>query len=145
MKKQLFIIILTIACTALSAAAQTKERAAIEETEARFSSFFAKGDTLAVSNLYDEDAAIFPPNGARLEGRANIRNFWQGAFEAGVKKVETRTVEVSGSGNLLYEVGGYTLFGDENRILDEGKYIVVWKKEGRNFVMLRDVWNSNRK
>ena len=146
MKKQLFIIILTVLCGAYAGVAQSKvARIAVEETEAKFSSFFAKGDTGSVSNLYAEDAAILPPNGARIEGRANIRNFWQGAFEAGVKKVETRTLETSGSGDAVYEVGSYTLYDAKNAILDEGKYIVVWKKEGKNWLMYRDIWNSNRK
>jgi uncharacterized protein (TIGR02246 family) len=146
MKKQLLIIILTILCGVSASVAQEKRvRIAIEDNEAKFSAAFAKGDTAAVSNLYAEDAAILPPNGARIEGRANIKNFWQGAFEAGVKKVETQTLETSGSGDEVYEIGGYTLYGDENKMLDEGKYVVIWKLRGKNWLMFRDIWNSNRK
>jgi ketosteroid isomerase-like protein len=146
MKKQLFIIILTILCGTLTGFAQSKEvRSIVADNEAKFSALFAQGDSLAVSNLYAEDAAILPPNGARIEGRANIRNFWQGAYDAGVKRVETKTVEVSGSGDSVYEVGSYTLYGAKNEVLDEGKYVVVWKKEGKNWQMFRDIWNSNKK
>jgi len=146
MKKQLFIIILTVLCGALTSLAQTKEvRSVIEQNEVKFSGFFAKGDSLSVSNLYAEDARILPPNGAAIEGRASIRNFWQGAWDAGVKKVETKTAEVGGSGNSVYEAGTYTLYGGASEILDEGKYIVIWKKEGKNWLMFRDIWNSNRK
>jgi ketosteroid isomerase-like protein len=146
MKNKLFILILTVLCGAYASVAQTKEvRSVVEDTEAKFSALFAKGDSLSVSNLYAEDAAIFPPNGALLAGRANIKNFWQGAYDAGVKKVETKTIEVSGNGNSVYEVGTYTLYGGKNEILDEGKYIVVWKKEGKNWLMFRDIWNSSRK
>jgi uncharacterized protein (TIGR02246 family) len=146
MKKQLFIIILTVLCGAYASVAQSREaRAAVEDNEAKFSASFAKGDSQAVSNLYAEDAAILPPNGARIEGRANIRNFWQGAYDAGVKKVETKTVEVGGSGNTVHEVGTYTLYDSGDKVLDEGKYVVVWKKEGKNWLMFRDIWNSNKK
>jgi uncharacterized protein (TIGR02246 family) len=146
MKKQLFIIILTVLCGAYASVAQSREvRAAVEDNEAKFSSLFAKGDSQAVSNLYAEDGAILPPNGTRIEGRANIRNFWQGAYDAGVKKVETKTVEVGGSGNTVHEVGTYTLYDSGNKVLDEGKYVVVWKKEGKNWLMFRDIWNSNKK
>ncbi len=146
MKKQLFIIILTILCGVSASVAQEKRaRIAVEDAEAKFSSFFAKGDMQSLSNLYAEDAAILPPNGARIEGRAKIRTFWQTAFEAGVKKVETRTLETSGGGDELYEIGSYTLYGDENKLLDEGKYVVVWRKVGKNWLMYRDIWNSSRK
>jgi ketosteroid isomerase-like protein len=146
MKKQLFIIILTVLCAALTSVAQNREaRTAVEENEAKFSAAFARGDAQTVSDLYAETAAILPPNGARVEGRANIKNFWQGAYNAGVKKVETKTLEVEGSGNTVSEIGSYTLRGADDQILDEGKYVVVWKKEGKNWQMFRDIWNSNRK
>ena len=146
MKKQLLIFILTVLCGALTVAAQTKDvRSVIEANEAKFSVFFAKGDAQSVSNLYSETAKILPPNGEITEGRAKIRDFWKSAWEGGVKKVETKTIEVVGNGNSVSEVGTYTLFGSQNEILDEGKYIVVWKKEGRNWMMFRDIWNSSRK
>ena len=146
MKKQLIIFILTILCGALTGTAQTKDvRSVIEANEVKFSGFFAQGDTQAVSNLYSEAAKILPPNGMITEGRDKIRNFWQSAWEAGVKKVETKTVEVIGSGNTVSEVGTYMLFGGRNEMLDEGKYLVVWKKEGQNWLMFRDIWNSSRK
>jgi len=146
MKNKLFIVILTILCSAFAGAAQNREaRLAVEANEAKFSTSFANGDSQAVSSLYAEDAAILPPNGARIEGRANIKNFWQGAYDAGVKRVVTKTVEVNGNGNSVSEVGSYTLYGADNKILDEGKYVVVWKKEGKNWLMFRDIWNSNKK
>jgi ketosteroid isomerase-like protein len=146
MKKQLFVMILTVLCGAYAGAAQNREvRALIEGGEAKFSVAFAKGDIQAVSDLYSEDAAILPPKGARIEGRADIKNFWQGAWDAGVKKVETKTAEVGGAGDAVYEVGGYTLYGGAGVVLDEGKYVVVWKKEGKNWRMFRDIWNSNKK
>jgi len=147
MKKQLFIVILTVLCAAFTSVAQKSRevRSLIEDNEAKFSDSFAKGDAQSVSNLYAEDAAILPPNGAKIGGRANIRNFWQGAYEAGVKKVETKTVEISGNGSSVYELGSYTLYGGRNEVLDEGKYVVVWKKEGKNWLMFRDIWNSDKK
>ena len=130
----------------IMAAAQTNNvRPVIEANEAKFSKFFAKGDAKSVSDLYSETAKILPPNGEIAEGRTKIRNFWQGAWDSGVKKAETKAVEIIGSGNSVSEVGTYILFGAQNEILDEGKYIVVWKKEGRNWMLFRDIWNSNRK
>ena len=146
MKKQLLIFILTVLCGALTVAAQTKDvRSVIEANEASFSVFFAKGDVQSVSNLYSETAKILPPNGEITEGRAKIKDFWKSVWDSGVKKLETKAVEVIGSGKTVSEVGTYTLFGSQNEILDEGKYIVVWKKEGRNWMMFRDIWNSSRK
>ncbi len=35
------------------------------------------------------------------------------------------------------------MFGADNKSLDKGKYVVVWKKQNGNWKMYRDIWNSN--
>jgi ketosteroid isomerase-like protein len=126
--------------------AQTSNvRSVIDANEAKFSTFFAKGDVQSVSDLYSSTGKVLPPNGEIIEGRAKIKDFWQSVWESGVKKLETKITEIIGSGNSVSEVGTYTLYGSKNEVLDEGKYIVVWKKEGRSWMMFRDIWNSSRK
>jgi ketosteroid isomerase-like protein len=130
----------------ITAVAQTNDvRSAIEANEAKFSAFFAKGDAQSVSDLYTETGKLLPPNGEVVEGRAKIRDFWRNVWGSGVKKLETKTVEVLGTGNTVSEVGTYKLFGGGGELLDEGKFIVIWKKERGSWLLHRDMWSSNRK
>jgi ketosteroid isomerase-like protein len=145
--------VLTVSLVAListfgftAATAQTNGvRPVIEANEARFSAFFAKGDVKSVSELYTETGKLLPPNGEIVEGRDKIRDFWRGVWDSGVKKLETKTAEVIGTGTTVSEVGGYKLFGSGGELLDEGKFIVIWKKERGNWLLHRDMWSSNRK
>jgi ketosteroid isomerase-like protein len=121
-------------------------RKAISAAEAKFSALFASGDIKALAALYAEDGQIMPPNAAISTGRAAIQAFWQGARDAGVTKVELKTLETSGTGgDTTYEVGSYVLYNATGEALDDGKYIVIWRRQGRSWLMYRDIWNSNRK
>jgi ketosteroid isomerase-like protein len=35
------------------------------------------------------------------------------------------------------------MFAADNKSLDKGKYVAVWKKENGTWKMYRDIWNSN--
>ncbi len=63
----------------------------------------------------------------------------------GIKTVELKTVEVQTAGDIAYELGQYTLNG-ENDPLDNGKYVVVWKKDSDGeWKWHWDIWNSNKR
>ena len=46
-------------------------------------------------------------------------------------------------GELALEVGTYTLVGEAETVLDRGKIMVLWKREGDVWKMHRDTWNSS--
>lgn len=144
-KVSLAFAFMFIAAASQTFAQSSVLRSSIENGEAKFAKLFTSGDSAGVSNLYSEDAELLPPNGAIVKGRRNIQSFWQGAWDAGMKKIEVRTVETDGDGKVAYEVGRYTLYGDAGNVLDEGKYVVIWKKSGETWFLYRDIWNSNKK
>jgi len=51
--------------------------------------------------------------------------------------------EVEAQGNLAFEVGEAPVFGPEGQQLDNSKYIVIWKKNGDDWKMHRDIYNSS--
>ena len=55
-------------------------RAAIEEGAIAWETAFNAGDGKAVAELYTEDAALLPPDAERVDGKAAIAEFWQGAI-----------------------------------------------------------------
>jgi uncharacterized protein (TIGR02246 family) len=119
----------------------------IEAALVTFAKAFNKGDGAAVAAHYAEDAAVFPPGAARVDGRAKIQEFWQGAIKAGLKDLTLKAVEVHGTGEMAYEVGEVSYSAPDSsgqRKTANGKYIVVWKKgEDGTWRLYRDIWNGN--
>ena len=128
---------------AVAAVAQTASpRAAIDAANAKFSADFAKGDANAVASHYTATAWAFPPNGEIAKGREAITKVWKGAMDAGIKQVQLTTLEVEAHGDVAHEVGTYVLMGEGGKQLDSGKYVVVWKKDGGQWKLHRDIWNT---
>jgi hypothetical protein len=45
--------------------------------------------------------------------------------------------------HIATEVGAYELKGKGGKVLDHGKYIVVWRREGERWKLLRDMFSTN--
>jgi uncharacterized protein (TIGR02246 family) len=118
-------------------------KAAIEAANARFAADFAKGDANAVASHYTAGGQAFPPNGDVAKGREAIAKLWKGVMDSGVKGVKVVAVEVEAHGDTAHEVGTYTLTGEGGKTLDNGKYVVIWKREGGQWRIHRDIWNTS--
>lgn len=103
------------------------------------------GDAAGVAAHYTDDAALLPPNAARIDGRKGIQVVWQGLIDANVRDVAMTTQEVDVFGEVANEVGTITATApdkDGGRAQLFGKYVAVWKRgaEGR-WQLHRDIWN----
>ncbi len=103
----------------------------------------ANRDAAAIGKMYTKTAKLLPANAELLKGTKAITAFWQSVLDAGVKGVTLKSQEVEKLGTTAIEVGTYTLSGEGESTLDKGKYIAVWKKEGREWKLHRDMINSN--
>ena len=122
----------------------TDVRAAIDAGNRRFVEAFTRGDAAGVAALYSSDAQLLPPNSDFVTGGEGIRKFWQGAMQMGIRQVQLQTVGLETQGGMATELGRYTLLLDGGQVADSGKYLVVWKAEGGNWKLHRDVWNTSR-
>jgi ketosteroid isomerase-like protein len=109
----------------------------------QFKKSIEQGDLGNIGNLYAVDAKILPPNMDMLEGRDSIQAFWQRASEMGIKSYQPEILEVEYSGNLGFFVGKYTLYGNENRVINKGKFITVFKNIDGEWKVYRDIFNSS--
>jgi ketosteroid isomerase-like protein len=64
-------------------------------------------------------------------------------MDMGIKTAKLETIELEGQGDAALEVGKYTLSGEGGMVIDSGKFIVVWKKQGGKLKLHRDIWNSS--
>ena len=121
-------------------------RQAIEANNKAFVEAFNRGEAGTVADLYTNDALLLPPNSPMIAGRTGIGEFWQKLITAGLKAVSLDTERVDVCGDTAYEVGHYALtipIAAGGTVTDKGKYIVVWKREGRNWKLTRDIWNTS--
>ena len=118
-------------------------RAAIEAANTKFSALAAQADGAALARLYAKDGAVMPAGSEPIRGTEAIAKFWQGAFASGVAAIELKTVEVYGQGATATEVGEYALRDKAGKLLDRGKYIVIWHNEGGQWKLLRDMFSTN--
>ena len=103
------------------------------------------GDAAGVAAHYTDDAALLPPDAARIDGREGIQGVWQGLIDAGVRDVAMTTQEVDVFGDVANEVGIISATApneDGDRVKLDGKYVAVWKRGGDGTWRLhRDIWN----
>ncbi len=115
----------------------------IKEANSSFMEAFKSGDAAAVAASYAEDGKLFPANNEVVEGQDAIETFWQGAMNMGVNEVILTTIEANGCGNTAYEEGRYMLHTRDGSMIDQGKYIVIWKKVGGQWKLYEDIWNTS--
>ena len=133
-----------LACLCLTPAAHADGvKAAIEAANAKFSAAAAKGDGAALAALYSPDGQVMPAGSDPVRGSEAIQKFWQGALDSGVAAIGLKTVDVFGHGPTATEVGEYELRDKAGKVLDHGKYIVVWQHADGKWQLLRDMFSTN--
>ena len=105
-------------------------------------SAYDAGDAAALAAIYEEDSALMPPNSTPVTGRATIETFW-GDFMASGGSVKITDSEAYAHGDVGYKVGTFTMTDSGGMVLDEGKYVELWRHVDGRWQMHRDIWNSD--
>ena len=115
----------------------------IRSANQNFERNFANGDAPGMATLYTSDGMLLPPGAGVQKGSDAIKNFWQMVMDMGIKGAHLETAEVEQEGDTAIEVGQYELSGAEGQRLDQGKYIVIWKKDMGQWKLHKDIWNTS--
>jgi uncharacterized protein (TIGR02246 family) len=104
-------------------------------------------DARGMAALYAENATLLPPGQPAITGRQNIQGFWQGFFDAGASDASLKSVQISGSGDLAYEVGEFSAMMPQpsgGTAPGTGKYLVVFERQqDGQFKMVADMFSPN--
>ena len=98
---------------------------------------------------YDEKVISMPNYSPMLRGIEALKTHQQASAEKGVKvtAMKLTTKKVTDHGKVLVEVGNFTITveapGMPNPISDQGKYLTVWRKDGDNYKILNEIWNTD--
>ena len=120
----------------------TTAKAEIVATYNEFETFIATADSVGLGNLYTQDAKFMMTGAPAIIGRKDIQSTFSGIIKSGITNADLRTMEVWGTEGLITEEGEYSLFVGEDEV-DQGKYLVLWKKEDGKWKLFRDIFNSN--
>jgi ketosteroid isomerase-like protein len=107
---------------------------------------FSKGDSSIFINLYAKDCWIMQPNAQTFCGTDAPLDFFKMAYNKfGLRNGKFITVDVFGDGReYVTEVGFWESFDGNNNLLDNGKFLVLWKKTPNGWKMFRDSFSSDR-
>ena len=114
----------------------------ISEVNAAWADAVSKRDFDVLASCYTQKAAFFPPNAEAVHGRESIATAFRDMMET-VKSIERRTVETEVDGNLGWETGTYALLQDDGSVRDQGKYVVIWKRGAKGWLIHRSIFNSS--
>ena len=104
-------------------------------------------DAAGIAELYAEDGAVMPPNAPIGKGRTAIQHIWASLMQTpgfGLTFVPEQIL-LSSSGDMALDRGTYSLTVAPNgtTLTETGKYVVVWRKIGREWKVAADIFNSD--
>jgi uncharacterized protein (TIGR02246 family) len=105
------------------------------------------GDADKIAAMYAEDGVVMAPGVPVAKGRDAIRESITkdiaSAQAAGVKlKIDHGDTGVSG--DLAWHSGSYTISAADGSAVDTGSYLELRRNVGGQWLIARDIWNSDR-
>lgn len=123
----------------------SKTEPALSKIAADFGAALTAGDAAKVAMFYTADAMFMPPNEPAIKGRSNIQAWMQKQIDAGAS-LKLQSTESRISGDLAFEAGTYTFSMKPKTgepVSDSGKYVVVLRREGSDWKISHDIFNSD--
>lgn len=157
MKKLFYFLFLVLCVTIFSCSENDKmeiERSAsvfdIKQAEASvkqsnllFTKSYKSKDSVSVANCFTTDAQIMVADMPPIEGRKNIQSFISLMMNQGIETFKIKSKNLWGDSTILVEEGNYEFLDKSDQVIDQGKFIVLWKQESGNWKIYHDMWNSS--
>jgi len=143
------ILLIFFSCEAQQPARAQLERfkKEIAKSNEIYFNAFTKGDSSTFSSCFTSDCWIMQPNAPTLCGEKAAIDFFRIAYESiGIRNGRFITIDVFGNGaEFVTEEGFWESFDVNNKLLDSGKFLVLWKKTPAGWKRFRDSFNSDHK
>ncbi|HEX9172416.1 MAG TPA: nuclear transport factor 2 family protein [Telluria sp.] len=120
----------------------------IQAAQDQLAQAFIARDAVRAAALYSADARMMPDGIPTCIGQHGVCEFFGQAIENGIVSARFTTQDVEGDAAQAVEIGRYELYADHpsgDRIrVDDGRYLVVWRKEGGSWRIFRDMFNRSQ-
>ncbi|MFW0738134.1 YybH family protein [Flavobacterium sp. T12S277] len=147
---KLFVLVLLLSsCNSApntETAALDEAKNAIQKSNAIYFDSFKNNDPSIFIDRYAEDASILLPNAPQIYGKEGAADFFRKAYdEYGLRGGKFITTAVYGDGvKYVTEEGLWQSYNLKGELMDDGKFLVLWKKTDKGWKMFRDSFSSNR-
>lgn len=104
------------------------------------------GELEGVVAAYAEDAVYLPPHHEAVHGRDAIREYLKAPLGHGVSDLAFDVTYIKQQGPVAWDVGTYRMTvpqTDGTKKEDHGKYLSVWRRVGKNWLIAADAWSSD--
>jgi len=104
------------------------------------------GELDKVVAAYAADAVYLPPHHPAVHGRDSIREYLKAPLGHGVSDLAFDVTYIKQQGPVAWDVGTYRMnvpLNDGTRKEDHGKYLTVWRRVGKNWLIAADAWSSD--
>ena len=108
----------------------------IESRLREFENNLRNGDSIALGEMYMEDAEIIPST----VGRNNIIKGFGSMIRDSITGSSFKTTKLWGNDQLLVEDGTGVWSHANGTVVGRGRYLLVWKKYDGKWMILRDTW-----
>jgi uncharacterized protein (TIGR02246 family) len=126
------------------AAFETKAKADVRTWLAAYNT----GDVETIVAMYADDAVLMAPGNPAAVGRDAIRELITtesaAAQAAGVTLTAVDNDTVGASGDIAWHSGSYTVNDATGMAVDSGNYLEVQQNIGGKWLIIRDIYNSDR-
>jgi len=109
-----------------------------------FSTFYVGGDYENLAKSYTTDGKILPNGSDIIEGHENIANRFRVPEGVKILRHKVTPQEIRVVKKVAYDYGYYegeTQRQDGTTASWRGKYVIVWKKEQKDWKIYLDIWN----
>ena len=148
--KKLFLtcVAILIAVSQLYAQSEADMKAKFNELNKKFSQMMLDNDLEGMLSYYAENPISMPSYQPALRSLDAMRESHKQQHEMGMKitAFELTATDVIVEGNIAIEIGTYTIsmdMAEMGGIDDHGKYMNVWEKQGNDWKLRADMWNTD--
>ena len=151
MTKSLMFAILMLASVAMIAQKSDKGelKDIIQDYNNKMVGATLNGDYGKLMTYYDEKVISLPNYNPMMRGLDEVMAHQQESAAKGnkVTAMKLTTKKVSEKGDVVIEIGSYTITveiaGMAEQMSDKGKYMTIWRKTGKDYRILYEMWNTD--
>jgi ketosteroid isomerase-like protein len=144
------ILLLQSDCILVGREAKENLKAIVEDLGDKAEQCFLSGNVDAMLQYYCDDVISMPNLHPMIRGKADLKRQTEAILVSGLKfaSLESTTVDVQGSGDLVYEVGTFRqailIPGTKEPLEQNGKYVNIWRRQPNGKLAIAvEIYNSD--